>query len=252
MRRLLPILLALSACEKFNDECRTEASELVGESYRSLDLRTLTLRTKEAPAGNLLADALLSEVVGADLALVPAGLFSRKTECGLRDFVDRGRLDRADIEAMLPTTDTVVLLSITSEDLKRVLEHAISQLGTSLPESENFLQVAGVLFTADCAEAAQTLTEDGKAILFPGARIQPASIFVKGAVAGPGQTFKLATMASLTVSEAGFVDLAQPGRLLVDTRKTPRDLLIDYLRKRSPVDPKQEARIALRESCGVR
>lgn len=240
--------LFVSGCVAYNQTCPQKSGEIVGETLRSLDLRQSLLRTRESPVGNLLADALLAEVEGADLALVPATLFERESGCGEKDFLDRGRLDRSDIEALLPSKEKVILVTVTSEDLRRVLERSVSYLA-STEDNPMFLQVAGVLFTADCVEAAQTLTPDGKDVLFPGARVQAASIFVHGMPAAPGQSFKLATVATLVASASGYVDLARPGKVLVDTLKTPKDILIDHLRKVSPVDPKLEARMSLRDSC---
>jgi 2',3'-cyclic-nucleotide 2'-phosphodiesterase (5'-nucleotidase family) len=248
VRVALLLLLLFSGCVAYNDTCAPPSREIVGETLRSLELRQSLLQTREAPVGNLVADAVLAETPNVDIALVPASIFDADSGCGPRDFIDRGHVYKSDTDALLPGKDTVIVLTVTSDDLKRVLEHSVAQLATST-DNPYFLQVAGLLFTADCAENAQTLTPDGKDILFPGARVPAESIFVKGEQAMPGQTFKLATVSSLVGGGSGYIDLSKPGHNLLDTLKTPRDLLADHLRKASPVDPAVEARISLRDSC---
>jgi 2',3'-cyclic-nucleotide 2'-phosphodiesterase (5'-nucleotidase family) len=252
MRVLFALVLpamGLAACVAFNDACPVDRSEVVGETQRALDVRPSALRLSEAPAGNLLADALLAGTQGAQVAVVPAGLFQQSTGCEAREFLSRGNITEDDIAQLLPSEESVWLLRITSDDLKRIFERSVNQLATSSPENPGFLQIAGALFGADCSETAQSLSPDGKSILYPGARVAAAGIFVGGQRLLSGQMLSLAVPSSLATGTFGYIDLTRPGLLLLDTQKTPRQMLVDYLRRKSPVDPPIEGRVLLRDSC---
>ncbi len=249
IRQIAWALGLLSGCIAWNDVCAPDQSEIVGETLRSLDLREALLRTREAPAGNLLADALLIETPGADLAIVPAEMITGRNDCGDRDFLQRGLVRQRDVDQLVPTADEVWLLSVTGEELKRVFERSVSTLGASSAENAGFLHIAGALFAADCAEEAQRLSPDGRSIAFPGARVDSAGIFVSGAPVSPSQTYKLAVPASLAGGAFGYLDLTRTGALLIETGKTLRQMLTDHLRKTSPVEPRSEGRILLSDSC---
>lgn len=244
--KVLLIALSFSGCVQFNDTCDPDSSEIVGETQRSLDLRAQTLGSQEAPIGNLVADAL-REATKADLAILPAQSFQQSSDCGPIDFLNRGSLRANALRNALPQVDTVVVMSVTSDTLERVLEHSVAALqpGTA-SGSPGFLQVSGVFFSVDCSQPAQSL--NGKAIAFPGQRIPPSSITIGGAPIQAGQNFHLATTSSLANGALGYVDLT-PAKILVDTGKIPSDIVADYLRKHSPVDPVVEGRILLEDTC---
>ncbi|MCC6807037.1 MAG: 5'-nucleotidase C-terminal domain-containing protein [Deltaproteobacteria bacterium] len=239
----------VTACSASNQVCRSTTTEIVGECLATLDLRPSTVRMRESAAGNLLADALLAEVPGADVALVPAILFSQETSCGRREYLSRGQLTQTDVDELVPAPDNVILVHATTDDLRRVLEHSVSRLNTSLAEFPLFLHVAGLTFTADCAEPPQTLTADGREILFTGSRVSAVSIMLRGVPPVTGQMLKVATVASMSLPTSGYIDLSRDGRVIEDTGRTPRELLAEHLRRKSPVDPKLEGRMVLKDSC---
>lgn len=238
-----------TGCLAYNDTCQPDTSEPLATLERSLDVRPQTLRTRETPAGNLIADAVLARTAGADIALIPAGALSANTACGPREFVERGPLRLGDVTALLPSDDTVVVLSITSEDLKRALERSASALASPAPPFEGFLQVSGLLFTVDCAESAQTLTGDGKAILFPGARVSEAGILLDGVALAPAQTIRVATLRSVSQGAYAFVDLSRTGTLLLDTNERVSSVVAEYLRTAGAVTPTVDGRVVLRDTC---
>lgn len=248
MKRALLVLL-LPACIAYNDVCPADSTEVLGETLTSMDLRDAALQKEEALIGDLIADAILEETAGAEVAIFPAGEVQRDTICGERSFLQRGLLRQADVDQLLPGNDTIQLLDITTDDLRRVFERSVSQLATSPGLQAGFLQIAGALFTADCSEDAQVLTSDLSSISFPGARVAASSIFIANTQTSPGEPLKLAAPASVLARNFGYVDLQRGGVLLQDTGKTVRQVVADYLRKHSPILPKIEGRILLKDSC---
>jgi 5'-nucleotidase len=241
------ILFVCAGCVQFNGVCAPDTSELVGATQRSLDVRAVTVQTQEAVVGDLVADAF-RDATGADLALVPAQSFAQNTVCGPRDFIDRGPLRLGDVTGLLPEADTVVVMSITSDELDRLLEHSVAPLRSDgqVVESPGFLQVSGIFFSVDCSQEGQTLS--GGAIDFPGQRVDPASISVGDLPIQPGERFQLATTTTLAGGALGYVDL-DPSKIVLDTGKMPSSVLADYLRAHSPVNPQVEGRILLEDTC---
>lgn len=247
--RIVLIALGVVGCIQFNDTCDPDSSEIVGDTARSLDVRSATVSTQEAPVGNLVADAF-REATNADFALVPAQSFQQGTDCGVINFINRGPVRANALHDLLPEVDTVVVMSVTSDTLQRVLEHSVAALrpGGGAAESPGFLQVSNVFFSVDCSQQAQTLSGDGAAIAFPGQRVPPGSITVGTAAIQPGQNFHLATTSTLANGALGYVDLTA-AKILIDTGKIPTDVVADYLRSHSPINPGVEGRILLGDTC---
>jgi 2',3'-cyclic-nucleotide 2'-phosphodiesterase (5'-nucleotidase family) len=100
----------------------------------AIDCRAATLRSREAPIGNYIADRLRA-YFHADVALYNGG--GIRGDCVL----PAGRLTSMDIETMLPFGNEAVVVGMTGEALRQALERSVAQL----PQPwGGFLQVSGL------------------------------------------------------------------------------------------------------------
>jgi 5'-nucleotidase / UDP-sugar diphosphatase len=88
-------------------------------------------RFTECLLGDLVADAMLAAVHGAEVALMNAG--------GFQTGLNAGDITVGDVIAMLPFADTVATCKIKGSDLRAVVLHGLTMLGRG-----GFLQVAGL------------------------------------------------------------------------------------------------------------
>ena len=241
----------LSGCVSYNEVCRSDATPVIGRSARSIELRAQRLRTGEAPLGNLVADAMREATTVADAALVPAGYFSDKTACGTREFLDRGDIHQNDIDEMVPEDDTIAVVSLSGDELYSVLEHSVAALGGpgNTSESPAFAHVSNLFFSVECQGAAQRLSADGSQVTTLGGRVVPSSLVVDGEIVLSSSSVRLAVPTKLLLGKLGFVDLAAPGRLLLDTKVSLRAAVGSWIGRHSPIDPVVQGRITQRESC---
>ena len=146
-----PSLVRDTAVQRVVDAWRDSVSSrlgpdrVVGVLADSLDATDATLRRREAPFGDLVADAL-HEGTGADAALVNAGALRLDT------WLVPGELRRYTLESLFLFADEtrVVVVPMNGARLRTMLEHAVSDavVGTG-----GFLQVSGIEFTVDRARA---------------------------------------------------------------------------------------------------
>ncbi|MGH7257635.1 MAG: bifunctional metallophosphatase/5'-nucleotidase [Nitrospiraceae bacterium] len=108
---------------------------IVGRSLVDLDGETETVRRRESPLGDLLADLARSEF-GTDVALINGGQ--------IRDSVPVGPVDLTRVLRVLPFSSSLVTCSISGLELRLALENSASRLPVS---NGRFLQVSGMTVT---------------------------------------------------------------------------------------------------------
>jgi 5'-nucleotidase len=105
----------------------------VGQSQAALDN---ACRAGECALGNLIADAMLAAVSGAEVALQNGG--------GIRAGLPAGPVTYGDVLTILPFGNTLATLGLRGADLRAALENGLSQ-----PGAGRFPQVAGIRFRWD-------------------------------------------------------------------------------------------------------
>lgn len=170
---------------------------------------------RESPLGNVIADAMLDATrqAGAVAAFMNAG--------GIRASVEPGPISYETAYSIQPFNNTLVILDVTGQELLASLEHGTSGGG--------FLQVSsGFSYTVDYNQPA-------------GKRVTQAS--VGGRPIEPAQTYRV-TLNSFVASggDAHNVFKEAKGKR-TDTGLVDIDVLVDYLRKHQPLNPKLEGRI---------
>jgi 5'-nucleotidase len=125
------------------EEAAGSLCERVGCAARAV----LRARDVEAPAGNLLADAILASVEGADVAIQNSG--------GIRADLSAGDVRREHLHGLMPFDNRVVVVELTGEALELLF-----RIGTS--GAHGIPQVAGATYRYDpSVESGTDLDGDG-------------------------------------------------------------------------------------------
>jgi 5'-nucleotidase / UDP-sugar diphosphatase len=103
-------------------------------THTAIDSREETLRRRETPIGNFIADSL-REYFNSDAALYNGG--GIRGDC----ILPAGPLTVRDIETMLPFDNRAVVLSMSGEQLRQVLESSVAHLPRPWG---GFLQISGL------------------------------------------------------------------------------------------------------------
>ena len=208
---------------RYDSKLESELARPVGHLAADLDAREAVVRNRESPAGNLVADAMVS-LTGAEAALFNGG--------GLRaDTIYKGgsTLTRGDVVRLLPFQDVVVVLALTGQQLLDALEHGVSRIGDS---AGRFPQVSGLRFAVDPKAP-------------PGHRVQ--DLLVGGQPSEPDRTYRIAAGSFMASGGDGYSVLATARRLVDHTGGALlTTAVIDYLLPRTPFKPTIDGRITLR------
>jgi 5'-nucleotidase len=97
-------------------------------------LSNATCRIAECPLGNLVADAMLADSPGAEVAVMNAG--------GLRTGLPGGTVTLGDVLSVLPFGNTLATLQLRGTDLRAAIVNGLARAGTGA-----FPQVAGLRIT---------------------------------------------------------------------------------------------------------
>jgi len=197
-------------------------AEVVGETKADLDGDRARVRTRETNMGNLVADAMLwkAAAAGAQIAIQNGG--------GIRASIPAGPITLGQAMEVLPFGNYLVVLSLIGEQIIAALENGVSQVEKT---AGRFPQVAGLKYTWDPAKPAgqrivsvEVLTDKG---FRPISAKASYKVVVNNFLAGGGDGFDVFREAEETIVLA-FVDY---------------EVLAEYLRAHSPVNPQLEGRI---------
>lgn len=226
--RLLPVteqidpdpgIIALIA--KYTGEHESYMNEVFGVTTVELDARTLAVRQKETPLGNLIADAMRAQT-GADAALMNGG--------GIRSNLvyAAGDITRKTLMALLPFQNKIVTLKLTGRQLKEALENGISEFETA---GGRFPQVSGMNFHFNPKKSI-------------GERVTKITVGSKPLALG--RTYTLATLDFLADGGDGYDVFAKTKRAdKIADAPLLTDAIVAYLKKNGPIAPKVEGRIVM-------
>jgi 2',3'-cyclic-nucleotide 2'-phosphodiesterase (5'-nucleotidase family) len=187
------------------------------------DLTTKNCRTEASSLASVIADAI-REVERADIALVHASAFADIT-------VPKGRATAADIlKALQFREDTVVLVNLTGEQVRRALENGLRFLPT---KSAEFLQVSGLSVEVDPDADKEKRVTSVKAGAKP---------------LDDKKTYKVAMPSPLANGALGYYKIWDKSKAIDrDTGKTVEDAVTDYLASRKTLPVKGEERIVFKK-----
>ncbi|MCX7750709.1 MAG: 5'-nucleotidase C-terminal domain-containing protein [Candidatus Bipolaricaulota bacterium] len=197
-------------------------AQRVGETKVALDGDRGRVRTRETNLGNLIADAMLwkAQGAGAQIAIQNGG--------GIRASIPAGPITLGQVLEVLPFGNYLVVLTLTGDQVLAALENGVSQVENV---AGRFPQVAGLRYTWDPTKpagsrivSAEVLTPDGYK---PIRKTTTYKVVTNNFLAGGGDGYAVFTEAKEKVV-LGFVDA---------------EVLAEYLRAHSPVNPQVEGRI---------
>jgi 5'-nucleotidase len=194
-----------------------------GQSAVALDGSRPNVRSKETNLGNLITDAMLEKTRpdGAQIVITNGG--------GIRSSIDAGEVTIGEVLEVLPFGNTIARVDLTGAQVKEALENGVSQVETG---AGRFPQVAGIRFTWNPAAPA-------------GSRV--VSIEVADGAGGykpidPAATYRVVTNNFMLTGGDGY-SVFQAGANQLDTGFILADVVADYIRAHSPVNPSVEGRI---------
>ncbi len=179
-------------------------------------------RMAECAIGNLIAEAMLAAVPGADMALQNGG--------GIRASFPAGTITYGDVLTVLPFGNTLATATIRGGHLLAALENGLSQ-----PGAGRFPQVAGMRIVWDPARPA-------------GSRIVSAEI-TSGERAGavqPDRAYRIVTNNFLRLGGDGYAPLRDQALESYDTGPLLEEVVAAHLAAQAPATPRTDGRIATR------
>ena len=205
--------------DKYAQQLDKELAIPIGETKVPLDARRKTVRTMESNFGDLIADAM-RDYTGADAAIANGG--------GIRtdSIYGPGQLTRKDILSVLPFGNSVISVKVSGCDLKAALENGVSQVERV---KGRFPQVSGITFTYD------PKAEPGKRIV---------EVKVGGQPLDCNKTYVVAINDYMGHGGDGYTMFKDAPRVISERdAHLLANVVIDYIKKHSPVAPKVEGRI---------
>lgn len=181
-----------------------------------------TCRREECAIGNLIAEAMLAAVPGADIALQNGG--------GIRAGFAAGTITYGDVLTTLPFGNTVATATIRGAHLLAAIENGLSQ-----PGQGRFPQVAGVRLVVDLSRPA-------------GQRIVSAEV-TQGERRGPvepDRAYRIVTNNFMRLGGDGYTPLRDDALEAYDTGPLLEEVVAAYLAALTPVAPRTDGRITLR------
>lgn len=127
---------------EYKEEVDKQMNKVIANTGVALDVKTVTVRTKESNLGNLIADTAREEI-HTDVALVNGGSLRSDSIYG------PGPLTVKDLIAIVPFPSPCIPIRLTGAKLKEALEASVS----SWPVQQGkFSQVSGIKFAFDPAK----------------------------------------------------------------------------------------------------
>lgn len=188
-----------------------EPEQAIATTTETLDGLESSVRNRSTNLTQLIAQAMLAEVEGANLAIFNGGSIR------IDDQIPAGSITQYDVIRMLPFGGKVLAVDLKGDLLKRVLDQGRINRG-----SGGYLQTANVSWD----DASKTWMIQGRSL-------------------DPNQTYRVAIndfLMSGNETGLGFLTLQAPGAKLVAERQDIRFAVINQLQKQTNVAaPKQHA-----------
>ncbi|GBN78831.1 Trifunctional nucleotide phosphoesterase protein YfkN [Araneus ventricosus] len=179
--------------EKYKSVVDGKMDEVLGEFSVDLDGRFASIRTQETNLGNFICDIMLS-ATHSDVALLNSGTLRSDR------IHPKGPFTMRDLVTILPMMDSLLVVSISGEQLHKALENGVSQY----PKLEGrFPQVSGMTFAFDPTKP-------------PGKRVDPQYIKIGDEYLDFSQQYRLVTKAYLCQGKDGYDSLKNCETLMTE------------------------------------
>jgi 5'-nucleotidase / UDP-sugar diphosphatase len=191
-------------------------SQVVGTTNVKLDGERAQVRGGETNLGNLITDAMIT-ATGADAAITNGG--------GIRASIDQGEITKEDVVNVLPFGNYVVTKKFTGAILKAALEHGTSDY----PEVKGaFPHVSGMTYDLD---------------VFAPAGDRVKNLKIQGEPVDLDTEYLIATNDFMAVGGDDYTMFTDGP--LVNEFSALDEILIDYIKENTPVEPAVESRFTI-------
>lgn len=195
-------------------------------------------REEESEVGNLVADAMLDAVPGADLAITNTG--------GLRADLPAGDLGWGALFETLPFDNGLTLLRVRGGELRQLVRAGFAGVHGGLQVSRNVRVVIDRGAQAACAVA----DLDGDGAVTPLDRDRLVELWVDGRPVEEDREYRVVTNDFLAGGGDGWGPLVSrlPPERKVDLLELPlqREIVAAWLSQRKVIEPRREGRIEVR------
>jgi 5'-nucleotidase/UDP-sugar diphosphatase len=223
-------------------------SEPIGKTLVPLDATYETIRTNESNAGDLVTDAIRTNVPGADIALINSG--SIRGDC----IIPAGEMSYLTLETLLPFENMIVTVQMTGDEVTDTLERSASAIVFPGEEEGNvhklssggFLQVSGVRFDINSSAESFSADLDTNTVISKGNRIENLTVVTPDGIVpiDPGAIYTVAVNDYLAGGGNGYTNIgAIPDNKKTNTEINVIDLLAADIGENSPISPKCDGRI---------
>lgn len=229
--------------------CRKNEPEpepvVIGFITVDLDADKNLIRKKEALIGNFVAEGILEVVKSKgheiEFCLMNSGGIRYSEETRPSAIYPSGNITNGDIDEMLPFGDIAVIVEVTGNQLKEILERSVAQY----PEAKGaFVQLSKeIRIVVDTLANEQQIDVTGTTIISPGQRI--VSIKINDIDYDPAGIYNILVTNFMAEGGDGFVTL----RNIPASKKTVlTDFISAYIKEyvivNSPITPVLDGRIA--------
>jgi 2',3'-cyclic-nucleotide 2'-phosphodiesterase (5'-nucleotidase family) len=220
--KIVPEAAGAAKIAEYQKAIGAYTQNIIGKTSVTLDGDRSRNRLQETNLGDLIADSMLEKAgrVQAVVALISGG--------GIRASVPSGDISLGSVLEILPFHNFLVALDITGAQLMNALENGVSQVEAA---DGRFPQISGFQFVWNPGAA-------------PGSRIQSVEIQTTTGFKplDLAATYRLVTTNFLAAGGDGYSVLKE-GRGLITLGDVDSEVLTEYVRSHSPLNPAIEGRI---------
>ncbi|MEO0095892.1 MAG: 5'-nucleotidase C-terminal domain-containing protein [candidate division WOR-3 bacterium] len=200
--------ILLNMLTKWEQDTKKGFDEVIGYAKRDLTRAGF----EESPMGNLITDAM-REYFNADIAIHNSG--------GIRANLKKGEITYKDCYYVDALSNTAVLMKMTGEQVKKVLEVGVNG-------RHAIFQVSGIKFKYNSKNPINERILEVR--LYDGSLIKPEKEY-------------LVVTNSFLAGGSGDYAIFKEGKDIQETFTYLRNIIADYIRKNSPIDKEIEGRI---------
>ncbi|XP_064489181.1 protein 5NUC-like [Ornithodoros turicata] len=238
----------LALLDEYRPLVAVKRAEKIGETKVHLPCDKVTCRLKECNLGNLITEAILKH-----FATLPstAGSWSRVAAAiansgGFRAPIDEqstgGNVTFEDVVNVIPFGNTLVLVNLTGEQLKGIVEYGVSDHDiTGATTHGEFLQMAGLRVRYDINRAPWDRVVQME-ILCTACRIP------RYEVVEPAKVYRIATISYMVNGGDNFDFSFVAVQDKYDTGDTDLDVVISYVKANTPITTGLDDRISFVET----
>ncbi|MCX8095397.1 MAG: 5'-nucleotidase C-terminal domain-containing protein [Caldisericia bacterium] len=200
----------------YEEKLKKEMEVVIGETLVDLDGERANVRSKETNLGNLIAD-MMRELANSDIAITNGG--------GIRASIKKGSIKIGDVYNVLPFDNLIVKIELTGKDILAALENGFSQIEAG---AGRFPQVSGLVVKVNKKKP-------------PMSRV--VEVLIKGKPIELDKVYTVATNDFMAAGGDGYTSFKNSKSLVWVTGNWMRDDFVEYIKKRTPLNPQVEGRI---------